>query len=103
MASVNRFHKTGGPEVLQIDEVDVGAPERGELRLPITKEKMSPPNNVGHQNPTAYLGTFCQIESRLIQMIPFAGVVTFGPCRALPLAIILHDDQNQLRRLPLPS
>jgi hypothetical protein len=62
MASVNRFHKTGGPEVLQIDEVD----GRGELRLPITKEKMSPPNNVGHQNPTAYLGTFCQIESRLL-------------------------------------
>jgi hypothetical protein len=25
-------------------------------------------------------------------MIPFAGVVTFGPCRALPLAIILHQD-----------
>jgi len=40
MASVNRFHKTGGPEVLQIDEVDVGAPGRGELRLPMTKEKM---------------------------------------------------------------
>ena len=35
-----RFHKTGGPEVLQIDEVDVGAPGRGELRLPMTKEKM---------------------------------------------------------------
>jgi hypothetical protein len=31
------------------------------------------------------------------------GVVTFGPCRARPLALILHDDQNQLRRLPLPS
>ena len=24
MAGVIRFHKTGGPEVLQIDEVDVG-------------------------------------------------------------------------------
>ena len=33
MASVIRIHKTGGPEVLQIDEVDVGAPGRGELRL----------------------------------------------------------------------
>jgi NADPH2:quinone reductase len=33
MARVIRFHKTGGPEVLQIDEVDVGAPGRGELRL----------------------------------------------------------------------
>ena len=31
------------------------------------------------------------------------GVVTFGPCRALPLARIIHDNQNQLRRLPLPS
>ena len=31
------------------------------------------------------------------------GVVTFGPCRVRPLALILHDDQNQLRRLPLPS
>jgi NADPH:quinone reductase len=33
MARVVRFHKTGGPEVLQIDEVDVGAPGPGELRL----------------------------------------------------------------------
>ena len=33
MARVIRFHKTGGPDVLQIDEVDVGAPRRGELRL----------------------------------------------------------------------
>jgi hypothetical protein len=32
-----------------------------------------------------------------------AGIVTFGPCRARPLALILHDEQNQLRRLPLPS
>jgi hypothetical protein len=35
--------------------------------------------------------------------IALRGVVTFGPCRARLLAIILHDDQNQLRRLPLPS
>ena len=33
MARVIQFHKTGGPEVLQIDEVDIGAPGRGELRL----------------------------------------------------------------------
>jgi NADPH:quinone reductase len=33
MARVVRFHKTGGPEVLQIDEIDVGAPGAGELRL----------------------------------------------------------------------
>lgn len=33
MARVVRFHKTGGPEVLQIDEVNVGAPGAGELRL----------------------------------------------------------------------
>jgi NADPH:quinone reductase len=33
MARVVRFHKTGGPEVLQIEEVDIGAPGAGELRL----------------------------------------------------------------------
>jgi NADPH:quinone reductase len=33
MARVVRFHKTGGPEVLQIDEIDIGAPGAGELRL----------------------------------------------------------------------
>jgi NADPH:quinone reductase-like Zn-dependent oxidoreductase len=33
MARVVRFHQTGGPEVLQIEEVDVGAPGAGELRL----------------------------------------------------------------------
>lgn len=33
MARVVRFHKTGGPEVLQIDDIDVGAPGAGELLL----------------------------------------------------------------------
>jgi NADPH:quinone reductase len=33
VARVVRFHKIGGPEVLQIDEVDLGAPGPGELRL----------------------------------------------------------------------
>jgi NADPH:quinone reductase-like Zn-dependent oxidoreductase len=33
MARVVRFHKTGGPEVLQIDEMDVGLPGANELRL----------------------------------------------------------------------
>jgi NADPH:quinone reductase len=33
MARVVRFHRTGGPEVLQIDELDVGAPGAGEIRL----------------------------------------------------------------------
>ena len=33
MARVVRFHKTGGPEVLQIEEMDVGAPGVGELRM----------------------------------------------------------------------
>ena len=33
MARVVRFHKAGGPEVLQIDEMDLGLPGAGELRL----------------------------------------------------------------------
>ena len=33
MARVVRFHKTGRPEVLQIDDIDIGAPGAGELRL----------------------------------------------------------------------
>jgi len=33
MTRVIQFHRTGGPEVLQIDEVDIGAPGPGELRL----------------------------------------------------------------------
>jgi NADPH:quinone reductase-like Zn-dependent oxidoreductase len=33
MARVVRFHRTGGPEVLQIDELDVGAPGPGEVKL----------------------------------------------------------------------
>ena len=33
MARVIQFHRTGGPEVLQFDEVDIGAPGPGELRL----------------------------------------------------------------------
>ncbi|HVB47603.1 MAG TPA: quinone oxidoreductase [Burkholderiales bacterium] len=33
MAKAIRFHKTGGPEVLQLDEVAVGEPGPGQLRL----------------------------------------------------------------------
>lgn len=33
MARVVRFHETGGPEVLRIEDVDIGAPGAGELRL----------------------------------------------------------------------
>ncbi len=33
MSKVVRFHRTGGPEVLQIDELDLGAPAAGEVRL----------------------------------------------------------------------
>jgi NADPH:quinone reductase-like Zn-dependent oxidoreductase len=33
MSRVVRIHQTGGPEVMQLEEVDVGAPQRGELRV----------------------------------------------------------------------
>lgn len=33
MSRIVRFHRTGGPEVLQIDELDIGKPEAGEIRL----------------------------------------------------------------------
>src|SRR5580698_4864232 len=33
MSRVVRFHRLGGPEVLQFDEVDLGAPGPGEVRM----------------------------------------------------------------------
>lgn len=33
MTHVVRFHQIGGPEVLQIEELEVGAPGSGELRI----------------------------------------------------------------------
>ncbi len=33
MSRIVRFHRTGGPEVLQIDDVDVGQPKAGEVRI----------------------------------------------------------------------
>lgn len=33
MARIVRFHKTGGPEVLQIDNIEVPPPEAGEVRI----------------------------------------------------------------------
>ena len=33
MTRVVRFHQIGGPEVLQIEELEVGAPGSGELRI----------------------------------------------------------------------
>ncbi|HVJ85301.1 MAG TPA: zinc-dependent alcohol dehydrogenase family protein [Caulifigura sp.] len=35
MPRVVRFHRTGGPEVLQIDNVDVAAPAEGEVRIAV--------------------------------------------------------------------
>jgi NADPH2:quinone reductase len=33
MSRIVRFHRTGGPEVLQIDELDIGQPKGGEIRI----------------------------------------------------------------------
>jgi NADPH2:quinone reductase len=33
MSRIVHFHRTGGPEVLQLDEVDIGSPKPGEIRL----------------------------------------------------------------------
>jgi NADPH:quinone reductase-like Zn-dependent oxidoreductase len=33
MARVVRFHKIGGPELLQIEELDIGEPGPGEIRV----------------------------------------------------------------------
>ena len=35
MAKVVRFHQTGGPEVLRVEEVPVGEPGKGEVRLKV--------------------------------------------------------------------
>ena len=35
MAHIVRFHKVGGPEVLQIDDLDVPAPKSGEVRIDV--------------------------------------------------------------------
>ncbi|HEX4377727.1 MAG TPA: zinc-dependent alcohol dehydrogenase family protein [Steroidobacteraceae bacterium] len=35
MSKVVRFHRLGGPETLQVDEVQVGAPKAGEVRIKV--------------------------------------------------------------------
>jgi hypothetical protein len=35
MSRIVRFHQTGGPEVLRIDEVEVRAPKAGEIRIAV--------------------------------------------------------------------
>ncbi len=35
MSRIVRFHRTGGPEVLQIDEIDLGAPGPGEVKMKV--------------------------------------------------------------------
>jgi len=35
MARVARFHETGGPEVMQVEDLDVGEPGAGEIRVNI--------------------------------------------------------------------
>jgi NADPH:quinone reductase-like Zn-dependent oxidoreductase len=38
MARVVRFHKTGGPEVLQVEEVAVPPPGKGEVQISVKDE-----------------------------------------------------------------
>jgi len=33
MSRIIRFHRTGGPEVLQIDDLDIGQPKAGEIKI----------------------------------------------------------------------
>lgn len=33
MSKIVRFHRIGGPDVLQLDELDIGAPKAGEVRI----------------------------------------------------------------------
>src|SRR5277367_3526685 len=33
MSRIARFHRTGGPEVLQLDEMDIGSPQAGEVKI----------------------------------------------------------------------
>lgn len=35
MSRIVRFHRTGGPEVLRIDEVEVRTPKAGEVRIAV--------------------------------------------------------------------
>jgi hypothetical protein len=42
MSRIIRFHQTGGPEVLQIDEVEVAAPKRGEVRISVKALGLKP-------------------------------------------------------------
>ena len=35
MARVVRFHKTGGPEVLKIEQLDVPPPGKGEVQISV--------------------------------------------------------------------
>lgn len=35
MSRIVRFHRVGGPEVLRIDEIDIGAPKAGEIKLKV--------------------------------------------------------------------
>ena len=35
MSQIVRMHQTGGPEVLRFEDIDVGRPGRGELRIRI--------------------------------------------------------------------
>ncbi len=35
MSRIVRFHQTGGPDVLRIDDIDVPAPRPGEVRIAV--------------------------------------------------------------------
>jgi NADPH:quinone reductase-like Zn-dependent oxidoreductase len=42
MSRIVRFHKTGGPEVLKIEEVEVPPPGQGEARIAVKALGVSP-------------------------------------------------------------
>ena len=66
MARVVRFHETGGPEVLRIEELDVKAPAPGEVQIAVKA--------IGLNSLTQLVG-FCRLGDIVVIVAPgdFAG------------------------------
>jgi NADPH:quinone reductase-like Zn-dependent oxidoreductase len=93
MTRVYRFHETGGPEKLQLDELDIGEPEPGEVRIKVEA--------VGLNRAEAmYRAGHYPVKPKLPSLIGYEGV---GTVTALGKGVTGYQAGQKVCVLPMTS
>ena len=107
MARVVRFHRHGGPEVLEIEEVEVAPPDRGEVQIRVKALGLNRAEallRAGNYIETATLPSGLGLEAAGIVEAIGAGVSGFAPGDAVsivpPISMVRSPAYGELVTFP---